>query len=331
MTDIETTSGFAAAGLHPALVQLLADGGITNPTPIQAAAIPAGLEGKDIIGIAQTGTGKTLAYALPLITKLRNNGGKAIILAPTRELALQIEEAIRTVTERMRPPMPTAVLIGGMAMYAQVRSMSRRPRIVIATPGRLEDHIKQRTIKLDDVNSLVLDEADRMLDMGFIPAIKRIASLMPTKRQTMLFSATMDKEVTALAQEYMSDPQWIEVASQGTPAEQIEQQICFVSPERKPDVLEMLLSSHDGPTLVFSRTKHGASKLSEKLSRAGHNATEIHSNRSLSQRRHSLDGFKSGRYRVLVATDVASRGIDVKDIALVVNYDLPDVTADYVS
>jgi len=284
----------------------------------------------DLIGVAQTGTGKTLAFALPIIEKLREDAGKALILAPTRELALQIEESFQRILTKLRPSIRTTTLIGGMSVNNQIQALRMNPRIIIATPGRLWDHMQQRTIDLSAVNTLVLDEADRMLDMGFLPQIRRIITAIPSARQTMLFSATMAPEVVHLASQYMNVPVRIEVAVPGAAPEDIEQQLCYVSSDRKPEILERILRTHEGSILVFSRTKHGAAKLNRRLQIAGHNATEIHSNKSLSQRRFALDGFKSGRFRVLIATDVAARGIDVHDIALVVNYDLPDVAQDYV-
>lgn len=284
----------------------------------------------DLIGVAQTGTGKTLAFALPIIEKLRAGSGRALILAPTRELALQIEEAILRVSSRLSPALRTTTLIGGMSMTNQIAAIRKNPRIVIATPGRLWDHMQQRTIDLSDVVTLVLDEADRMLDMGFLPQIRRIIAAVPKDRQTMLFSATMAPEVARLAGEYMMEPVRIEVARPGTAPADIEQEVCYVGADRKTDMLETILGEYKGSVLVFSRTKHGAAKLNRRLQLSGHKAAEIHSNKSLSQRRNALEGFKSGKYRVLVATDVAARGIDVQDIALVVNYDLPDVAEDYV-
>ncbi len=329
-TTPNTPSGFAATGLCSAVLSAITELNFTTPTPIQAEAIPVALKGTDMIGVAQTGTGKTLAFSLPLIERLMNTRGRGLILVPTRELALQVEEVIQQVTEQMNDPMPTAVLIGGASMPRQVGMLRRNPRVIVATPGRLQDHLQQRTVNLGTVNTLILDEADRMLDMGFINQIKRIVELVPKDRQTMLFSATMSAEVTRLAQEYMINPVRIEVAKSGTAAELIEQQLCYVTTDRKSEVLRTLLNQYDGPVLVFSRTKHGASKLSRSLAVSGFSSAEIHANKSLGQRRQALDGFKSGQYRVLVATDLAARGIDVQDIALVVNYDLPDAPADYV-
>ncbi len=325
-----TSNTFAATGLSPVILAALDAVSLVTPTPIQEQAIPIGLENRDVIGIAQTGTGKTLAFSLPLLQKLRTDRGRGLILVPTRELALQVEESIQKVASKLNPRVATAVLIGGAPIRQQIAALRQNPRIIIATPGRLQDHIGQRTVNLSDVNTLILDEADRMLDMGFHRQIVRILESVPAERQTMLFSATMSPEITKLAAQYMFKPERIEASRQGTPAEQIEQQLCYVGPDRKPEVLELLLLKHHGPVLVFSRTKHGAAKLSRHLLRIGYEAAEIHSNKSLNQRRSALDGFKSGKYRVLVATDIAARGIDVQNIELVVNYDLPDVAEDYV-
>lgn len=325
-----TSPTFEATGLSSLLVASLNAAGIHTPTPIQELAIPLALTGRDVIGIAQTGTGKTLAFGLPILEKLRGTRGKALIVVPTRELALQVEESIRRVQSLTRANMPAVVLIGGAPMRPQVEALRRFPRIIVATPGRLQDHINQRTVSLADVDTLVLDEADRMLDMGFHRQIVRILESLPAKRQTMLFSATMSPEITKLAAQYLDAPERVEAARQGTSPDQIDQEICYVGPDRKPEVLELLLLKHHGSVLVFSRTKHGAAKLTKHLGRIGHNAAEIHSNKSLNQRRNALDGFKAGKFRVLVATDIAARGIDVHDIELVINYDLPDVTEDYI-
>jgi ATP-dependent RNA helicase RhlE len=329
-TDFQPNGTFDALGLSPAMLSVLDDIELTTPTPIQEQAIPIAMQGSDLIGVAQTGTGKTLAFALPLIEKLRRTGGKALILVPTRELALQVDEVVRGIASRLKPAIRTVVLIGGTSMYGQLVSLRSNPRIIVATPGRLIDHMQQRTVNLSTVETLILDEADRMFDMGFIRPITQIFQSVPQERQTLLFSATMSSEVTDVASKYMRQPQTIQVAASNVAAEHVEQQLCYVEQNQKADVLNTLLETHKGSVLVFSRTKHGAAKLSRSLSAAGHNAVEIHANRSLGQRRHALNGFKSGQYRVLVATDIAARGIDVQDIGLVVNYDLPDAPTDYV-
>ena len=329
----EPSKGFHSLGLPAVLVDTLDHAGLIEPTPIQEKAVPVALTGSDIIGVAQTGTGKTLAFALPLVAKLLAGPGRGLILVPTRELALQVEESVRRLSGRMNPPMRTICLIGGMSIYGQIRDLRyhHKPRIIIATPGRLQDHLNQGTLELSDVHTLILDEADRMLDMGFLPQIKRILESVPQDRQTMLFSATMAPEIASLASAYLHNPIRVEVARQGTAATQITQEICYVSRDDKPSLLCSLLDEHsEGPVLVFSRTKHGAGRLAERLQSLGYRSAEIHSDRSLGQRRHALEGFKSGQFRVLVATDVAARGIDVTGIALVVNFDLPDAPEDYV-
>lgn len=322
--------GFDQTGLTPEILSILTKNGMTVPTPIQAQALPVALKGTDVLGIAQTGTGKTLAFALPIIEKLRVEPGKALVLVPTRELALQVEESIRTVTRFLNPGVRTISLIGGAPIYRQIRDLRANPRIVIATPGRLQDLMNQGAISLRDVTVLVLDEADRMFDMGFAPQIQKIVNSVPNERQTLLFSATMPPEITTLANAYMVNPVRIEVARAGTSATLVHQEVCYVAQSNKSNTLKQVLTDHDGSVLVFSRTKHGATKLSRHLRDMGHEAAEIHSNRSLYQRRQALDGFKSGRYRVLVATDIAARGIDVRNIEVVVNYDLPDAPEDYV-
>lgn len=301
-----------------------------TPTPIQAKVVPIGIEGKDIIGIAQTGTGKTLGFGIPMIERLLANKEKrGLVLLPTRELALQVDETLRKIGTPLG--IQTAVLIGGDSMGRQVRDLRYGPDIVIATPGRLIDHLKQGNIKFDRVGILVLDEADHMFDIGFAPQIKEIVKKVPKERQTMLFSATMPEPIARLATEHMQLPLRIEVAPAGTANKNVEQEIIIVERKSKFNLLVKLIGEHPAsPVLVFTRTKHGAKDIAEDLRRIGTTAAEIHSNRSLGQRREALDGFKKHKYQVLVATDIAARGIDVKDISLVVNYDLPEQSEDYV-
>jgi len=310
------------------MLSALARQKITVPTPIQHQAIPIAVVGKDVIGIAQTGTGKTFAFGLPLLQQLSQRPGRALILLPTRELAAQVGEALMPFSSTLG--IGIAVFVGGEPMHRQRMALKRNPRVLIATPGRLNDHLEQRTVTLKEVNILVLDEADRMLDMGFKPQIDRILTHVPKKRQTMLFSATMPKEILELATREMHLPLRIEVAPPGTAAARVEQELCIVRKEDKQMLLEQMLKEHDGSILVFSRTKHGAKKITRILREHHFSAAEIHANRSLNQRREALEGFKSGKYRVLVATDIAARGIDVTGIAVVINYDLPDDAADYV-
>ncbi|MEI6477806.1 MAG: DEAD/DEAH box helicase [bacterium] len=323
-------NGFAGLGLSPVIMTALEKQNFVTPTPIQAQAIPIAVTGKDVIGIAQTGTGKTLAFSLPILQRLSAEQGNALILLPTRELALQVQENIRKISPFVGQPLRSCVLIGGASIYGQIQELRRHPRIIIATPGRLIDHLTQGNIKLDQVKVLVLDEADRMLDMGFAPQLRRIMETVPKERQTLFFSATMPSEILSLVNTYLNNPARVEVAPAGTSAELVEQELCYASQMGKLTILETLLAEYKGTILVFSRTKHGATKIMRKVEAMGHKAAEIHSNKSLSQRRQALDGFKSGRYRVLIATDIAARGIDVTGIELVINFDLPDAPEDYI-
>ncbi len=327
--NIETKPlGFKDLGISPQILAVLEKMGFTIPTPIQAKSIPLGIVGKDIVGIAQTGTGKTLAFGIPMIQYLLRGEGKGLVILPTRELAIQVDEEFRKIGEALG--LKTAVLIGGDSMGRQLQALRRNPHVLIATPGRLADHFKQRYVKFDQVKMVVLDEADRMLDMGFAPQITQILSNVPVSRQTMLFSATMPAPILALATKFMQLPLRIEVAPAGTSSERVAQEIIMVKKESKFVLLQELLEEYKGTVLVFSRTKHGAKKITHALTDVGYGAAEIHSNRTLVQRRAALAGFKNGKYRVLVATDIAARGIDVTGIELVVNFDLPDNSEDYV-
>jgi ATP-dependent RNA helicase RhlE len=291
-------------------------------------AIPPGIQGKDIIGIAQTGTGKTHAFAIPMVQRLAQRKGMGLVLAPTRELAIQIDEAFHAI---VRPfGIRTACLIGGAPMYGQVDALRKNPRVVVATPGRLLDHMKRWNIIVDEVVMLVLDEADRMLDMGFAPQIERILRFLPKERQTMLFSATIPKEIIEMAARHMKLPVCVEIAPSGTTVEGVTQELFIVKKDAKSRLLAKLLGQYRGSILLFSRTKYNATKIMRAIRDAGYSAAEMHSNRSLNQRREALEGFKSGKYKVLVATDIASRGIDVIGIELVINYDLPEDAQNYV-
>jgi len=319
---------FHDLGIAPKIVDHLDRLKFTIPTPIQRKSIPLALEGKDLVGIAQTGTGKTLAFGIPMIQMILNQGGVGLVLAPTRELALQVEKAIYQIG---RPyGIKTAVLIGGSSMGNQIRDLRKRPQIIIATPGRLIDHIGRRTAKLFDVKFLVLDEADRMLDMGFARDIESIIKVIPKERQTMLFSATMPPNIIKIATQHMRLPVSVEIAPQGATVENVSQEVFIVRKDNKKMLLVKLLGQYPGTILIFTRTKHGAKKLNHSLRDIGIRSAEIHSNRTLAQRRDALEGFKAGKYRVLVATDIASRGIDVRNIEVVINYDLPDETESYV-
>lgn len=328
MTQHTPNQGFNGLGIAPEFLKILERHNFTTPTPIQYQAIKPAIEGKDIVGIAQTGTGKTLAFGLPLLQRLRGSRGIGLIVLPTRELAIQVEEMLQKIGRPLG--LVTAVLIGGENMGRQIAALRRRPNIIIATPGRLLDHVENGNLKLDPVQIIVLDEADRMLDIGFAPQIKKILALVPAKRQTMLFSATMPPEIVHIAAKYMASPVRVEVAPAGTATELVDQEIFLVKKELKFSLLEELLNECRGTVLIFSRTKHGARKICAAIRTMGHKVAEIHSNRSLGQRKEALSGFKTGHYRILVATDIAARGIDVQGIELVINYDLPDNSQDYV-
>ncbi|OGH65011.1 MAG: hypothetical protein A2821_00860 [Candidatus Magasanikbacteria bacterium RIFCSPHIGHO2_01_FULL_41_23] len=328
MEHTKDTSGFAALGLANKLLEVLIRHKYTVPTPIQEQAIPIALLGKDLVGIAQTGTGKTLAFGLPMIQRLAQVKGQGLVLVPTRELALQVEETLRQIGTSVG--LKTAVVIGGASMHKQIQELRRNPHIIVATPGRLADHLKQKTVSLSAVSVVVLDEADRMFDIGFAPQIKQILSLVPVKRQTLLFSATMPSEIVQIAHKFMQAPQRVEVSPAGTAAAPVVQSAYVISKEGKTKLLQAVLDQVKGTVLVFSRTKHGAKKIASNVRQMKHSSTEIHSNRSLAQRKAALHGFKTGIFRVLIATDIAARGIDVKNIELVINFDLPDNLEDYV-
>lgn len=327
-TQTPPNAGFSGLGIAPGLLDAIDRLKFTEPTPIQLRSIPPAIEGKDLIGVAQTGTGKTLAFGIPMIQRLAQVKGQGLIVLPTRELAIQVDEALRAIGRTIG--LRTAVLIGGASMVLQRQAVAKKPHVFIVTPGRLIDHLEQHSVTLKDVKILVLDEADRMLDMGFAPQINRILTAVPRERQTMLFSATMPNEIVAIAQKYMQLPVRVEIAQSGTTVDKVVQELFFIGKEGKTRLLEVLLTQVPGPVLVFTRTKFGAKKLAFQVKHMGHTAADIHSNRSLAQRRDALDGFKSGKYRVLVATDIAARGIDVTGIELVVNYDLPTNPEDYV-
>jgi len=330
MTQTEQTQGsFNGLGIANNLLAILAQKGFHTPTPIQHQVIPEALNGKDVVGIAQTGTGKTLAFGIPMIQRLSRNKGQGLILAPTRELALQIEQSLKQIGTPLG--LRCVAVIGGTSQSKQVSGLRNNPHIVIATPGRLVDLMNQGIYKLKFVNTVVLDEGDRMLDMGFLPPIRRILGEIPKGRQTMLFSATMPKTISALASEFMQLPIRIEIAPQGTSSENTEQEIFIVKKNDKMRLLDSVLQQNrNGLVLIFSRTKYGAKRIARDVRNMGHSSTEIHSNRSQSQRKIALDGFKNGKFRIMVATDIASRGIDVKNISLVINFDLPETSEDYV-
>ncbi len=319
---------FNGLGIAPAIMNVIERLKFTVPTKIQHQAIPIALQGHDVMGIAQTGTGKTMAFGIPLIQRLAQIKGRALVVVPTRELAIQVDESLRKIASAMG--IKTAVLIGGDSMPKQIQSLKSHPRILIGTPGRLIDHMQQKILNLNDVHILVLDEADRMLDMGFGPQIATLLRQVPHDRQTMLFSATMPETIINIAKSYMKLPVHVEVAPAGTKADKITQELFIVRKELKNQLLETLLTQYKGPVLIFCRTKFSVARLTRSLRGMRHNAAETHSDRSLGQRKEALEGFKRGKYRILVATDIAARGIDVKGIELVINFDLPDDPENYV-
>jgi ATP-dependent RNA helicase RhlE len=315
------------------LLRAVAEQGYTQPTPIQQQAIPVVLAGRDVLGAAQTGTGKTAGFALPLLHRLSQtpSAGKirVLILTPTRELAAQVHEDVRTYGKYLAPR--STLVFGGVGMQPQVDALRRGVEILVATPGRLLDHARQKTVNLAAVEILVLDEADRMLDMGFIHDIRRVLALLPPNRQNLLFSATFSDEIRSLAGSILRDPATVEVARRNTPAELVAQVAHPVARDAKRDLLAHLVKSGDWrQVLVFCKTKHGANRLAEQLGRAGIEADAIHGNKRQSARTRALKSFKDGELRVLVATDIAARGLDIEQLPHVVNYDLPHVAEDYV-
>jgi ATP-dependent RNA helicase RhlE len=326
------TSPFAALGLMAPLVRAVLDEQYTTPSPVQVEVIPHGIEGRDVLACAQTGTGKTAAFVLPLLQQLqavRATHIRGLILTPTRELASQIAERIAAYGRHLG--IRHAVIYGGVSQQRQEVALRAHPDIVVATPGRLLDLIQQRLLRLDKVTHFVLDEADRMLDMGFVHDVRRVVAMIPKQRQTLFFSATMPPAVETLARGMLSNPVRVSIEPAITTAERVEQSVMFVSRTEKRAVLERLLREGNFlRTLVFTRTKHGANRLSEQLERSGLASTAIHGNKSQAARERALEGFRQGTMQVLVATDVAARGIDVDGIGLVVNFDLPTVAESYV-
>ena len=329
-------ASFSDLDLIEPLLRALSAKNYTEPTPIQARAVPPLLAGKDLLGVAQTGTGKTAAFGLPIlqhITEARSPAGaratRALVLAPTRELAIQIGEEIRAYGRHLN--LRQTVVFGGVGQHAQVRALARGVDVLIATPGRLLDLLGQGHLRLDRVTHFVLDEADRMLDMGFIHDVRRVVAELPKRRQTAFFSATMPHEVARLAGDILTDPLRVEVAPSATTVERIEQQVFFVETANKRALLaEVLKDPGLSRVIVFSRTKHGANRIAEQLGKRGVDAAAIHGNKSQGARQRVLEGFKAGRTRVLVATDIAARGIDVDDVSHVINFDLPNEPESYV-
>ncbi|MCX8144991.1 MAG: DEAD/DEAH box helicase [Azovibrio sp.] len=330
---------FASLGLAPELLKAIAEAGYSHPTPIQAQAIPLVLSGKDIMGGAQTGTGKTAAFTLPILERLlpfattspspARHPVRALILAPTRELALQVFESVRAYGKYT--PLRAMCAFGGVDIKPQIAELKKGVEILVATPGRLLDHVEQKSVHFGSVQTLVLDEADRMLDMGFIPDIKRILNLLPAQRQSLLFSATFSDEIKRLADSMLKNPVLVEVARRNQVSDTITHRVHPVSEYGKRQLLTRLLKSGDiGQCIVFTRTKQGCSRLARELQRAGLHADAIHGDKSQHERLKALDDFKSGRTTVLVATDVAARGLDIEELPHVINYELPHTPEDYV-
>ena len=323
-------------GLTPRLSANLEKLGITEPTPIQTKAIPHLMNGRDLMGLAQTGTGKTAAFGLPLLSAVLRMEGRpapktvrALILAPTRELAKQIQDNLRGYADGTS--VRIGLVVGGAGINPQIHRLQRGMDVLVATPGRLIDLIDRKAVRLDETQFLVLDEADQMLDLGFIHALRRIAPLLRKERQTMLFSATMPKQMNELAETYLNDPVRVETAPPGKPADKVTQSVHFIAQAEKTGLLIELLDAHrEELALVFTRTKHGAERLMKALDRAGYAAGSVHGNKSQGQRERALKAFRSGELKVLVATDVAARGLDIPDVRHVYNYDLPNVPDNYV-
>jgi ATP-dependent RNA helicase RhlE len=325
------TTQFSQFSLSPALMARLDANKFEIPTPVQTACIPPAIEGRDVLATAQTGTGKTLGYLIPIIETLQKSeakGAQALILLPTRELAMQVEQAFLAV--RTSSTQSVALVVGGLAERSQLDAIRRGARLIVATPGRLEDYLKRKLVRLDGVKILVLDEVDRMLDMGFQPAIARIAVTLPAVRQTLCYSATLEGSVKEVARQYLNNPVRVEIGSVLKPADNVELRTFEVEADKKQELLEHLLSAETGSFLVFVRTKHGADRVARRLVRSGHSATQIHGDRSQAQRNAALRSFSEGRHRVLVATDVAARGIDVANVAQVINFDMPKMAEDFV-
>ncbi|MGA3373903.1 MAG: DEAD/DEAH box helicase [Terracidiphilus sp.] len=327
------TTQFSQFSLSPALMARLDANKFEIPTPVQLGCIPPALEGRDVLATAQTGTGKTLGFLIPIVELLqravaRGPAAHALILLPTRELAMQVEQAFLAI--RSSSEQTVALVVGGLAERSQLDAIRRGAKLIVATPGRLEDYIQRKLVRLDQVKILVLDEVDRMLDMGFQPAIARIAATLPAVRQTLCYSATLEASVKDVARKYLNNPARVEVGSVLKPAENVELRTFEVEQDKKQELLEHLLGAETGSFLVFVRTKHGADRVARKLVRSGHSATQIHGDRSQAQRNQALRSFSEGRHRVLVATDVAARGIDVANVAHVINFDMPKMAEDFV-
>ncbi len=321
---------FEELQLPPSVLKGLSGLNFNTPTPIQKKAIPIGLTGRDVMGMAQTGTGKTGAFIIPMIVRLMEQPHQnGLVLTPTRELAMQIHQFVKALAGK-NFNLNSALLIGGASMSQQMRDIRNKPRIIIATPGRLVDHLRTQKQLLQRSSILVLDEADRMLDMGFLPQLRIILKSLPQTRQTLMFSATFEPAVKKLAAQYLHNPAEVSVGSNSRPIEKIEQAVLQVSHQQKNDVLLDELNARKGLVLIFARTKHRTDKLTRYLESYGYSVTRIHGNRTLAQRRMAIEGFRRGQFRILVATDIASRGLDIDGIEHVINYDVPQVPEDYV-
>ncbi len=310
-----------------ALVQLQ----FTTPTPIQAKVIPSALEGKDVLGCAQTGTGKTAAFGIPLISHLiQNTQDLGLVMAPTRELALQVVKMLEGLLGKQRSVIKTALLIGGEPIYKQFKQLDARPRLIVGTPGRINDHLQRGKLKLNAARFLVLDEADRMLDMGFAPQIEGIVDLMPEERQTLLFSATLPKNIMFMVNKYLRDPVRVTIGETSTPLANLKQEVIHVSEDEKYGQLTNELGKRDGSIIVFVKTKIGAEKMAKRLRLEEHCADAIHGDLSHQRRERAISGFRTSKYRIMVATDIAARGLDISHVKHVINYDLPQCPEDYI-
>src|SRR5712692_8908194 len=322
---------FSEMLISPYTKERLAGARFTAPTPVQAAAIPHALEGKDVLATAQTGTGKTLAFLIPVIERLlkdKSPGIAALVLVPTRELAMQVVDQYNAL--RGKQLLPAALVVGGLSEGGQLQAIRKGARLVVATPGRLEDYLDRRLFHFDALRMLILDEADRMLDMGFLPAIRRIVSILPKERQTLCFCATMEGDMARVVKDYLRNAVRLSFGSTTKPSENVRMQAFEVAMDRKQEMLQRLLAREAGKCLVFARTKRGTERVAESLHRRGFPVAMIHGDRSQSQRTSALAGFQQGRFRVLVATDLAARGIHVQDIAQVINYDLPEIAENFI-
>ena len=322
---------FSEMLISPYTKERLAGARFTAPTPVQAAAIPHALEGKDVLATAQTGTGKTLAFLIPVIERLlkdKSPGIAALVLVPTRELAMQVVDQYNAL--RGKQLLPAALVVGGLSEGGQLQAIRKGARLVVATPGRLEDYLDRRLFHFDALSMLILDEADRMLDMGFLPAIRRIVSILPKERQTMCLCATMEGDIARVVKDYLRNAVRLSFGSTTKPSENVRMQAFEVTLDRKQEMLQRLLAREAGKCLVFARTKRGTERVAESLHRRGFPVAMIHGDRSQSQRTSALAGFQQGRFRVLVATDLAARGIHVQDIAQVINYDLPEIAENFI-